>query len=229
MHRTPSRHHHVLIGFFLILLGLLVLLSMLDVVDFGNIIGTWWPLILIAIGLQKMATRDSDRYTGGLILLGLGVFFQLMELDVLGWSLLKYLLPALLMLVGLRLIFSPRQNAAEANRPIDQDTIDAVSVFGGSEHRIVSTSFRGGQATALFGSVDVNLRDARLNAGEATIHASAIFGSVDIICPEGWKIDMHGSSIFGALENKCVGTDNPDAPSLVIKGSAIFGGIEVKH
>lgn len=64
MQHTPGRHHHVLLGFILILLGVLFLLGMLDVVDFGNLIGTWWPLILIAVGLRKMATQGSGRYTG---------------------------------------------------------------------------------------------------------------------------------------------------------------------
>ena len=229
MHNTPGRHHHVLLGLILIILGVLFLLSMLDVVDFGHLIGTWWPLILIAVGLRKMTTQGSDRYTGGLIILGLGVFFQLMELDVLGWGLFRYLWPVILILIGLKMLLSPRREGGGSSRPINKNTIDAVSLFGGSENRIVSQSFTGGQATAIFGGVDINLREARLNTGQATLHATAIFGGVDIICPDGWKIEIGGSSLFGALKNTCKTTNDPDAPTLIIKGSALFGDIEVKH
>ena len=63
----------------------------------------------------------------------------------------------------------------------------------------------------------------------ATIQVSAFFGGIDIKVPEGWQVNMEGTPIFGALENKCKGAEAPDAPKLNIKGSAVFGGIEIKH
>jgi hypothetical protein len=52
---------------------------------------------------------------------------------------------------------------------------------------------------------------------------------VEIRVPRDWNVKVEGTPIFGSLENKCVGPESVNAPQLLIKGSAIFGGVEVKN
>ena len=47
-------------GIFLIVLGVLLLLDQMDIMDFGEVISTFWPLIIIYFGL-KMILRSGDR------------------------------------------------------------------------------------------------------------------------------------------------------------------------
>ena len=159
----------------------------------------------------------------------IGAFFLLINLNILRWSYLTYLWPVILILIGLRFILSSRRNPFTSNSNVSADKLDSVAIFGGTDLVVSSQNFQGGQATAMFGGVDIDLRAAKPSADGAILHASAFFGGIDIRVPREWRIKMEGTPVFGALENKCDSPESPDAPELLIKGSAIFGGVEVKN
>lgn len=46
-------------GIFLIVLGALLLLDQMDIMSFGDVIGTFWPLIIIYFGLKMIFGRDD--------------------------------------------------------------------------------------------------------------------------------------------------------------------------
>jgi predicted membrane protein len=229
MEQEPRTHSNIFLGLILIALGVIFLLSTFDVYDFGNLIADWWPVILIVIGLKKLASPGEPRFGGGSLLLVIGVIFLLFNLNILEWRYIWYLWPVVLILVGLRFLFSSRHKPFNSSSNVSKDKIDTVAIFGGSDLVISSQDFKGGQATALFGGVDIDLRGAKLSAQGATIHVSALFGGVDLRVPVGWRVKMEGTPIFGAMENKCAGPESQDAPELLIKGSAIFGGVEAKN
>lgn len=229
MNEGPRTHSNIFLGLILIALGIIFLLSTFDVVNFGNFIANWWPMILIIIGLKKLTSPGEPRFGGGFIILIIGAFFLLINLDILSWRMLSYLWPVVLILVGLRFLFAPRHKPFSSSSDVSKDRIDTVAIFGGSDLIISSQDFKGGQATALFGGVDIDLRSAKLSAQGATIQASALFGGVDLRVPSGWRVKMEGTPLFGSMENKCVGPESADAPELLIKGSAIFGGVEAKN
>jgi predicted membrane protein len=229
MRESPRTHGNILLGLILIALGIIFLLGTFDVVDFGDFISTWWPMILIIIGLKKLTSPGEPRFGAGFIIFIIGVFFQLINLDVLSWRFLGYLWPVVLILIGLRFLLSSRHKPFSSSSSASNDKIDTVAIFGGTDLVVSSQNFQGGQATALFGAVDIDLNAAKLATEGATLHTSALFGSVDIRVPRGWHVKLEGTPVFGGLENKCAGSDSPDAPQLLIKGSAIFGGVEVKN
>lgn len=56
------------------------------------------------------------------------------------------------------------------------------------------------------------------------------FGGTEIKVPEGWKVVTHGLPIFGGFENVTIAeTLPPDAPTLDVSATVLFGGLEVKH
>jgi hypothetical protein len=61
---------------------------------------------------------------------------------------------------------------------------------------------------------------------------NSIFGGVELIVPENWRIAVRGVGIFGAFEDKTI-PPRPDVgvvlPELVVTGSAIFGGATVRN
>ncbi|MFH1755911.1 MAG: DUF5668 domain-containing protein [Candidatus Latescibacterota bacterium] len=229
MNESPRPHSNILLGMILVALGIVFLLGTFDIVDFGDFISNWWPMILIIIGLKKMTSPGEPRFGGGFILFIIGVFFQLIALNILTWKFLSYLWPVILILIGLRFIFSSRHQPRDVGSNVSRDKIDTVAIFGGTNLNVSSQDFKGGQATALFGGVDIDLRGAKLSAQGATIHASALFGGVDIKVPPGWNVKMEGTPLFGGMDNKCGAAESPDAPQLLIKGSAIFGGVDAKN
>ncbi len=67
-----SRSNAITCGGILIVLGIVFLLGRLDIVDVGDIFSTFWPLILIGIGLKmiwdrKKAGEDGSRTDGEII------------------------------------------------------------------------------------------------------------------------------------------------------------------
>jgi len=112
-----------------------------------------------------------------------------------------------------------------------QDAVVASGIFGGSKVATASQRFEGASLTAVFGGVTLDLRQA-LPANEgASITATAVFGGIDIIVPEGWRISLSGTPILGGVEDKthAVGQLPPEAPSLHVDGLAVLGGVEIKH
>ncbi len=49
-----TRHHSLETGVILVVLGLLFLLDNLGVADFGDVVATWWPLLLVGLGLWML-------------------------------------------------------------------------------------------------------------------------------------------------------------------------------
>lgn len=77
-HRGPGP----IFGIFLILLGSLFLLDELGLVGFGRVIDTWWPMILIALGISKMAWERRVAAGGWLVFVG--SWLQAVELSLFG-------------------------------------------------------------------------------------------------------------------------------------------------
>jgi hypothetical protein len=105
----------------------------------------------------------------------------------------------------------------------------AIAIFSGSTRKgswVVPRSF---QAFALFGGVDLDLRDAALEDREVTIFANAIFGGVDVIVPEGVAVITSGAGIMGGYDGPSDDGGAPDGPVIHIKGIAVFGGVSVRR
>ncbi len=65
----------VFIGFFLLALGLLFLLDKLSVMEVGSI-WSFWPFIIVIIGIQKLVTADAiDKVGSGLWMVFIGLWF----------------------------------------------------------------------------------------------------------------------------------------------------------
>jgi hypothetical protein len=84
-------------------------------------------------------------------------------------------------------------------------------------------------ASATFGEVILDFRDARIRSGVTVIHVSATFGSVEIIVPPGLHIECDGSATFGEFAERVSLSAPPDveAPTLRITGEALFGEVQV--
>jgi hypothetical protein len=112
---------------------------------------------------------------------------------------------------------------------------DTMAVFGGTRTGPVapaggtSTEFRGGSAVAVFGGCNVDLRHAVLpEDGSAVVDAFAMFGGIEIRVPDDWLVVNRGNAILGGFESKV--HPLPGARKrLVVTGTAIMGGVEVKN
>lgn len=122
----------VLLGAAVILIGSLLLMDNLDLVSFP-----WtsyllsWKSILIFVGVVFLATQRN--ITTGIILTSLGVVFWLPELLDHQIRLSQVLWPAVLITVGLVVIFNSRKQRSPGGHAVAGDGEPKVTVLGDTE------------------------------------------------------------------------------------------------
>lgn len=229
-----------LVGTSLVAVGGLLLLDQAGAVDAGDVLSTWWPVVFLVAATLDLLARPARPVSATVFaLLGLALLSNTTGvLDASVWSLVW---PTAILLLGLWLLFrrpmvgSPSGAAAGGStglavggevRSVAPD-IEATAFFSG--RRVVNTGqpFRRGSATALFGGVEIDLSGAVID-GEASLDLVAMFGGVDVTVPLGWRVILDGPAIFGGHESHVPAPSDPDAPTLRVRATAVFGGVDVK-
>lgn len=217
-------------------IGVLLLLGNLHIVYVENW-WRYWPVLIIAAGLAKIleANHQGGRVFGGVIA-GVGGLFLLNNLNLLDLTWDAFW-PAVLIGVGVLMLVNrlsgPRILISRTDaRPQPADgTFVANAIFSGFKRKITDGDFRGAHLTAIFGGGELNLRQATMDGDTAVVFATAIFGGIEIKVPESWQVTSEGTGIFGGFSDETVHppAGNPGMKRLVIRGEAVFGGVEVKN
>jgi hypothetical protein len=220
-----------------------------------------WPMLMIAGGVF-LAFKHSFRGPAWAILIIAGSLFLMNEIDP-TLNLKNYIWPAIIIAVGLGIIFRPqrsfhgrwekrmerrmqrrwgRHGRAMYNRDdtagyrgesevLGDDYIDSVTIFGGVQKNIISKTFKGGEVVTIFGGTEINLSQADV-PHKIELEITQIFGGAKLIVPAHWKIQSEDIvSIFGSVEDKRPLMSNvayDENKVLVLKGTNIFGGIDIK-
>lgn len=210
-------------GAVIVAVGTLFLLDNLGVLDAGELISDWWPLVLIAAGLLSLV-NNRRHWVVPLILVGGGGVLLLRTTEVVDD--LSVIVPVLIIIVGLLFVFGRGLGVGPTQTG---DSVNSFNLFSGSELTSQSQSFEGGRIGVLFGGAELDLSNARL-AREAILDVFAVFGGVEVTVPHGWRVEIGGFPVFGGYENVTGREDlAPDAPKLRIDATVLFGGLEVKH
>lgn len=228
-----SNSTRIVIGAILVILAGLILADNFDFFGYHwrNHIFTWQTL-LIVLGVIFVTKRESK--TTGIILIAVGTLFLVARYYHFPVSFRNLFWPAVLLIIGLSLIFS--RSSHRRWKPSDtteshEDYIDDLSIFGGSDQHINSQNFRGGRITNIFGGSTIDLSDAQLSPGSQTLELLCIFGGSKIAMPSNWKIRIETASVFGGISDKrkinIQSENNPNA-ELIIKGLILFGGTDIK-
>lgn len=126
--------------------------------------------------------------------------------------------------------YSQNQYYGQNHTTSTEDFIDSNVMFGGENKIILSKNFKGGRITAFCGGSEINLMKADFT-GTVVLDVSAIFGGIEVIVPGNWNVKVEVTSIMGGVEDKrsieFLEAANPDK-TLIIRGSATFGGVEIK-
>lgn len=101
-----------------------------------------------------------------------------------------------------------------------------VAIFGGFERKGSWVVPAEASALCIFGGGELDFTEAVLTSQETVITAVCLFGGLEITVPEGMVVRSEVVGIFGGTEVPRDAGD-PGAPVLVIKGAAIFGGVEI--
>jgi predicted membrane protein len=187
-----------------------------------------WQMLLIAIGVINIS-NDSSRGIGW-ILVAIGGFFMVSEYYDLPTTFRHVFWPALLILIGLVLIFGTGKVFRRRDFTISkgEDFIEEVAVFGGRERIVNSQAFRGGKIVSVFGGSKIDLTKAELAPGHVEIEIVSIFGGSTLLLPTDWNVKLEVFNIFGGYGDKRVRGQVDFNKTVTVKGVAIFGGGEIK-
>ncbi len=236
--RMRRRDHRFLNGFFLVIVGILLLGQKLNA---G--IPDWflsWPMFAIGIGLLMGFHNGFRSFFWVIPVLWGG--FALVDQQMPGLNLHKYSAPVGIIMLGLYLILR-KESHIHARRPwrsqwqgTYQDTaigaeggefMDSSSFLGGTKKVILSKNFKGGDITNIFGGAEIDLSQADIQ-GTVVIDITQVFGGTKLIVPSHWNLRLDITPVFGGLEDKRKFITSVDMnKTLVLSGNTIFGGIEI--
>jgi hypothetical protein len=246
MARLRARHAGgpPMVGIILMAVGAIFLLGNLGIIYVADI-WQFWPVILIVLGVSKMAPlRSFGETLWGGVIAGIGGVFLLRNLDILQGNVWQFIWPMILIAVGASMLvsrldapaFAPAARRFTAGEPftgtVGGDYLSVELVFSGTKRKVESQDFKGGKIATVFGAAEIDLRLAATKLEEVVIKADAVFGSIELWVPDTWLTVVRGSGVFGAFEDK---THPPNvaepgkAPRLIVKGGAVFGGVIVRN
>jgi hypothetical protein len=232
----------------LIAVGTIFFLNNLHIVRVWEL-WIYWPVILIVGGIFKLVDSATDQgRIGGGISLVIGAIFLADNLGLLPvrvWD----LWPLLLIGLGVLLLVNrfpaaggvpdpPRRSLgagakAEYRRGgYSSSTMHDFALFGGGKRKITSDCFESAHFDAVFGGFEIDLRNALIAGDSAVVEVNAVFGGAEIRIPESWSAAVRGVGIFGGYSDSTTQPNPsvfPNPKILVVKGTAIFGGVNVKN
>lgn len=194
-----------------------------------------WQMLLIVIGIYHILTSSTKMV--GAILIVIGSIFILPRTGLINMDIHNLFWPVLLITVGGVLVYNylnPHERKWNTilsdPQSSSEDFFEDTAIFGGGEKSISSKNLRGGKITCVFGGSEINMLNAELYKGIAVIDVSLIFGGVEIIVPPNWKVTSRITPIFGGFSDKRYvnSSEQQTDRELVLKGSVLFGGAEVK-
>lgn len=254
--RKESRTGSVLAGLFLLIIGVFAIIQQ-SVSDFPSWILSW-PMLLIAIGVfigLKHGFRGPgwiiliglgsiflvDRIVPGVnlkpyiwpfVIMAVGLFMIIGGGKRKRWARREW--------SSCTTDFSTRKtqdaSSIEKIQPVDYNSagfedeyIDSTSILGSAKKVIFSKNFKGGDITNFMGGAEINCSQADIN-GTVKLDITQIFGGTKLIIPPHWTVKSTATSIFAGFEDKRpVTAVQPDPTKvLVIDGTSIFGGIDIK-
>lgn len=223
------------LGIGAIILGLVFLANNFGIIDYEIRRYIFrWEMVLIVIGLFFILGPSGRRSTG-IILLAIGGIFLLRDFMQFHFSFWQVFWPSLLILAGVMVLFRHRIDRDWKKKPDARydHMIDEMVFFGGGDRSVNSQQFEGGRVTTIFGGMNYNLLKAKLAPGDNYLDVFCLFGGIKLVIPDNWNVKIDVLPIFGGFGDK-QRYKSPEAASegnsrLIIKGTVIFGGGEIKN
>lgn len=119
-----------------------------------------------------------------------------------------------------------RQTRAESD---EASSATLLAVFSGSSRKgnwVVPERI---SAFAAFGGIEIDFSRATFTSDVVEVTIFAMFGGVTVVVPAGAQvIDRAAGGLFGGMDITTPDTVDPNVPTIIIKGFAVFGGADVK-
>lgn len=217
-------------GLFFIVIGVIIAGNAFNLWEVNVFFHGWWTLFIIIPSLINIF--QNGFRTSSLITLTIGVLLLLSIQDFFSFEVFgKLIVPVIFVFIGLNMIFKnflhKGENSRSSNVKYQGGSSEYSALFSGSRHQIVGEKFLGTTLNAIFGGVELDLRNAIIDE-DIVINATAIFGGIDIHVPSNVRVKVSNVPIFGGVDNKAPTFVDANAPTIFINSTCMFGGIDIK-
>lgn len=216
-------------GFILILLGLILVGNIFFDWNFSIFFDGWWTLFIIIPNL--LAIKKGGISTKNLFGLCLGIALFLCARDIITLkTVIKLSIPVALIIWGCRIVFdgrATRKRIAGGSMLYKDGCPEFSSIFGHQKITCNNEIFVGATCNAIFGGIDVDLRNAYINE-DVAMSCSSIFGGITVYMPPNVNVHVSCVPIFGGVDNRLAKRNIPGAPTLYINSTCMFGGLDIK-
>ena len=223
--KTEYINSRVLLGVGVVVIGVLMFLPSLSI-DVHLSFGELWPLFLMIFGAGQLMKPEPYRQTlNGSLMLAIGFIILGNNLDWFDFD-FGSLWPVLFIVIGILMI---RRTTHSSQQDDDKEFIKLNFVLNGGERIFSESAFKGGSLAGIMGGGKVDLRHAQMVGDFCILDVFVIWGGYEIWVPSNWTIEVHAMPILGGVDNKTNTTDGSGQKRLIIKGTVVMGGIEIKN
>ena len=228
--RPRSPAGSIVMGLLIGTFGLTLLANNLGWADVHQFLRQFWPFVLMAAGAALLFVRTQSQYSGAgfwgfaLILGGLWAFA-----DQRGWIHVSFWAvfgPTLLVLLGASFVWRAFHQPRIEAEP--EAFIHTYAFMSGSELKPTAKPFQGADLSAVMGGVVLDLTTAQMEGDTATIDVFTVMGGIEIFVPRDWNVTTQVTALMGACVDKRRPAAQPATKTLIVRGFALMGGIDIK-
>ena len=216
-----------LFGVGVLVLGTIMTLDNLGIID-GDNYWDFWPVLLILLGASHLFAPESSRKIGwGVLWCIVGIALLLDNFNMIRFNIWE-LWPMVLIFVGGNILWQVFGTGRRRSGLDDSSEFDIMAAMAGVSRRINSRDFKGGAATAVMGGCELDLRDATIQGGPAEIELFSFWGGIELRVPQEWDVQVKGTAIMGAYEDKTAGIGD-GSQVLIVTGTIFMAGVEIRN
>ncbi|MDD4375901.1 MAG: LiaF-related protein [Clostridia bacterium] len=215
-------------GILFVLIGLAIGLKAFNIIDSSIFFNGWWTLFIIVPSITSMI-KEGVKPSNSISLI-IGILLLLSATGIYTWDFTsKLILPIIFVGIGISIIFKDFFNKSiNTIKSINKDGIvEYNAIFASQEILVPAEEFKGAKINAIFGGVELNLKNAIISK-DIVIESNAIFGGVEITVPSNVKVKVSSTPIFGGVNNKANIQNDKSVHTIYISCTCMFGGVEIK-
>ena len=164
-------------GLVLITLGIIIGLNAFEIINVDIFFDGWWTLFIIVPCFIGIITEENKLENIIGLIIGIGLLLWKRDVIEIG-MLWKLIVPTILILVGISCIFKgkiDKKIESEIQKINKTNDNNYCTVFSGQEVNLSDEKFDGANLTSVFGGIDLDLRNAKINS-DTLIDVKCVFG-----------------------------------------------------
>lgn len=240
-----ARISRMVVGSMIICLGVLILAEKLEYIQSIRLEKWWWTLFIIVPCFSSIINYGVRVHNTVGLLIGVWLFADGLGVipdnfaDVAFW-------PIVLAVIGITIMFggfgrhtyhyektvnvefdNGNVNTKNPKGGFDfNDKIDYVAVFSGHESKNNSQSLSGGEVTAVFGSIEVDLSEANITR-DIKIEVTGVFGNAVVRMPRNANVVVKKTAVLGRVYSVYGNGGAVSVPTIYVEATGVFGSVEI--